>query len=264
MKKIFLLGILFVFIISIFNQSAVIGKERKQMAGKSIIRVHFLTEKMEPPMDEKKVIYCKFTRTSPIIDGRLDDLCWREATKISNFVLSDQSLAKEQTIAYLVHDGNNLYVAFQCFDSQINRLKAKTTDRDNYLIFADDCVEVFLDTNNDRKDYYHFTTNPIGTRHDEECNLADKNVKWNPQWLVKTSVGEKCWFVEMAIPFKELKPEGDIWGLNLTREYPNTSEWSAWSCTYGGFHNPEKFGEVIMEKELYSIKNIDWGGEIIG
>ena len=208
--------------------------------------------------------------TAPIIDGKLNDSSWQKATKVNSFFLIKKAGSPTQkTIAYLGYDKNNLYVAFRCFDDQIQNLKTEVT-RDDGRVDRDSCVEIFLDTNNDRKTYFHFMTNPLGTRYDAhkyERSPPYGEITWNSNWQVKTSKDNQSWIAEIAIPFRSLglksPTEGINWGFNLCREEHRVKEYSSWA-TAKGFHVPEEFGDMVFGKEIVLAKVDDWGNGFFG
>lgn len=212
--------------------------------------------------EEKFKFYkCVEITKSPVIDGKLNDECWQKTEKATNFTLlgSKKGLAAEQTWVSIVYDKVNLYFGIECRENNIKEIVATTSIHDDTQIFADDCVEMFIDTNHDRLTYYHFGVNSLGTRVEEK----EKDRGWDVPWEAKVSLGKSAWSLEIAIPFSSLGTEpkkGELWGLNLNRTRP----YSCWSNTGGGFHAPDKFGHLVfdsyricLEKELlpaYKIK----------
>lgn len=204
----------------------------------------------------------------PVIDGRLDDPAWKTAAKSPPFLISsmggDRIQPKEKTDAYLCYDMDNLYIGFKCFDTQIDKLKAALTGK-NAVVWLDECVEVFLDTNHDRKTYYQFSVNPLGAQNVQD--FATK-LPWGKNWSVKTDVQKEkgYWTVEIALPFASLDIApftAENWGINLCRENHKANEYS---CTgpvaYMNFHNVSNYGMLkwpdkkVFSDFLYEIKSI--------
>ena len=85
------------------------------------------------------------TDSPPKIDGTLNDSCWQKAAQSRGFVQYGPlpgEPASHATTVYLVYDRNRLYVGFECFKDDMNRLAANSTRRDARF-FSDDYVEVF-------------------------------------------------------------------------------------------------------------------------
>ena len=87
----------------------------------------FISQAMGQTVQIKSISAVRATNP-PQIDGKLDDLCWQEAPKATGFV--DQffdKIVKDQTIAYILYDDENIYVAFRCFESQPDKIVANET-----------------------------------------------------------------------------------------------------------------------------------------
>jgi len=80
--------------------------------------------------------------TSPIvIDGKPDEKAWAAAGTIELiFPWESQTGAKQKTIARLLWDDNNLYVSYECEDTDI---VAYRTEHDDPT-YLDDAVEIFI------------------------------------------------------------------------------------------------------------------------
>ncbi|MGH7143782.1 MAG: sugar-binding protein [Planctomycetota bacterium] len=186
---------------------------------------------------------------APKIDGVGDDACWAKARPVSNFILlSDQRLATAQTEVRTVCDGQKMYFLFTCHEPKYGELKAYAINRDEDT-WQDDSVEIFLDTNLDRKTYKHISVNCLGTIQDAD----GQDVLWNAdiQTGVKKTKGK--WTVEIAISVKDLggttPAPGVKWGVNLCRNrQPQPQETSSWAFVGTGFHHPEKFGTMAFTK----------------
>jgi len=198
------------------------------------------------------------TDTAPVVDGRLDDACWRRAVIAGDFVLyGGKGYAVEQTDARVLWDDSRLYIAMRCFDSDIHQLK-RTETKDGSRVFMDDCIEVFCIPGNSSlltnapsgERYFHLCVNAAGARYDEIGYEAPK--RWTGEWVAKTSVHNDRWEVELAIPWEDLGTkarEGAVWSVNFNRGLPargNRREYSGWSITFAGFHDPEHFGKIIF------------------
>lgn len=178
-----------------------------------------------------------------VLDGKLDDPAWKGAAEATPFVLTTgKGPAIKQTTAYLLHDDQALYVAFECLEPKMAGLVARCLERDG-SVFSDDCVELFLDTNRDRQTYFHFAVNPLGTQSDEEG--MDRT--WDARWQAAAGREKDRWVVEMRIPFSELKLGEAVpfaWGINFNREEKQLGENSSWAFVGRSFHTPAKFGTV--------------------
>lgn len=199
------------------------------------------------PDENSRVLRCKYIKSRPHIDGKLDENTWLAAERASGFwLLNAEGKASIQTEVRAAYDSEYLYFAFTCEDPNPDEILMRYTRRDAPL-WWDDCVEVFMDINHDHKTYYHLITNALAARYDAIGQSGFR--KWNPKWQVATTISEDSWYVEIAIPFREMgisSPQpGTIWGFNLNRQrYSAKVERSSWAETLFHFHEPDVFGHL--------------------
>ena len=181
------------------------------------------------------------------IDGRLNEDAWRSAAVVNLSYMPQGEAAPVDTTAYLIYDDVNLYIGFKCAEPDIAKIKATVTKRDGPT-FYDDSVEVFVDPTDKREDYYHLSTNTLGTRFDQKVFDAS----WDGNWTTASSVGSDSWTTEVAIPFAALgvatPTPGTQWALNLTRNRAASGvlQFITWAVPYGSFHSPDRFGKVVF------------------
>ena len=164
---------------------------------------------------------------SPKIDGILSVGEWDNATAINVNIETEpgyNTVAEVSTKAFLMEDGDVLYVAFVAEDDDIDQVRAFFRDRDG--IWRDDRVGVVLDTFNDERRAYEFFVNPFGVQADRIYDDVNRNRddSWNAIWQSAGKLNDKGYVVEMAIPFKQLRfspnQERQTWGIDLVRNYP--------------------------------------------
>ena len=115
--------------------------------------------------------------TSPItIDGKLDEGAWKAAPSVGDFDFPwFKEGGKEQTVAKILWDDENLYVSWYAQDRNIS---ASVTKRHG-PVSKDDCVEIFISPNPKKvKNYYTFEINAIGTM----LNRARTDWSTEPTW----------------------------------------------------------------------------------
>ena len=198
------------------------------------------------------------TGQAPTVDGKLDDACWAQAAVAGEFVLwGGKGYAAEQTDARVLWDDSNLYIGMRCFDSDVTSLKKTVTERDG-PVCGDDCIELFFIPPDNpilakapkAARYFHIAVNALGTRWDEIGMEAPQ--RWNGRWAAKTSTHKNRWEVELAIPWSALKTkpaDGAVWAVNFNRGLPKRGgrgEYSGWSITFAGFHDPDHLGKIIF------------------
>jgi hypothetical protein len=222
----------------------------------------------EVPLSQKE--YTIYRAGGPIsIDGRLDEPAWLAAPDVGAFVFPWHTSGKqEQTVAKMLWDDDNLYVAFLCEDAYI---WAEHSERDS-AVYEDDTVEVFTAPNPDQPNaYFNIEMNVLGIFldqfHPDGAGVPVKE-EWNGEGIqISTAISgtlnddsdeDRFWVLEAALPFRNFEavakhtpPEpGDAWHLNLNRLGGKTnvqySQWSASQTPKPQFHAPADFGRVIF------------------
>lgn len=212
----------------------------------------------------RPMLLCPKTDSPPRIDGQIIDACWKKATHILNFLsMNGDKLATEQSEVYICYDKENLYIAFKCYDSQMDKIKADKTSRDSD-VWTDDCVDVFLDPDLSRRYFYQLIVNTLGTQQDINMTEVSDN-KWNIKWLTKSHRDKDYWSIEISVPFTQLglktPTSGERWGANFNRESPRTPEYSGWVPTGQGFQIPTRFGDLVFTDGPGITFGIDKSGE---
>ncbi len=168
----------------------------------------------------------------PKIDGRLDDACWRMATRAAGFFRLGGNVPiqpGDQTEAWICADKTHLYLAFHCLDSHPELIHASQTQRDGN-IGEDDFVAVDIDSQNARHGLSNFQVTPRGTQGEYlEGGTAD-NITWAGDWKAATARTKDGWTAEMSIPFALLRyPKGaTAFGLNLWRKLAREASVENW------------------------------------
>jgi predicted porin len=170
------------------------------------------------------------------VDMDADKIAATGMAKVEGFVQErpkDGEPASQRTEAYLGFDEKNIYVAFLCFDTEPDKVRARMTRRET--AFSDDFVEVTLDTFHDQRRGYVFWSNPVGVQADglwNEQNAGNgPDFSFDTVWDSEAKVTDKGYVVWMAIPFKSLRfSSSDVqtWGITLLRQIPRANEWSYW------------------------------------
>ncbi|MFH1904267.1 MAG: carbohydrate binding family 9 domain-containing protein [bacterium] len=213
------------------------------------------SSKQASHIPSQKLLRVGPTSAPPVIDGNLNDTCWRNATMASGFITTGGEWARKQTTAYITYDNTYLYIAFECDEPTPEKIKVISTENDSLQLFKGDVVEIFLDPNRDHQTYYHLGISPNGAHYEASCSVGGKEVfrksDWNPDLELKTRIGTHSWVSEMRIPFTSIDSgyplSGAVWGINLTRSRrPGGTVHSSWAMIRGGFNQPNEFGRIVF------------------
>src|SRR6266568_5584544 len=173
-----------------------------------------------PPEKAQPVRMPRFDK-APVIDGKLDDEIWKQATVLKDFYQvqpGDNIAPSKPTEVMLGYDSKFIYVAFHCYDEP-DKVRAAISKRDN--IFNDDYVGILFDTFNDGRKAYEFDFNPLGIQADGIWTDG-QGEDFNPDIVMESKgmVTSDGWTVEAAIPFKSLRyvaGKDKLWGAHFWR-----------------------------------------------
>ena len=163
-----------------------------------------------------------------------------------------------QTYFTIHHDRHKLYISITSYDQNIY---SYYENRDDHL-WKEECVEVFIDTDDNPQNYVELEVSPAGVLFDsfivnsdmidvESTSAVDlKTIKYTVSVTGTlndaTDVDEK-WHSEISINLNELdktfNPKSSKWKINFYRINRDTAAetYMAYSPTFGKFHQPDKF-----------------------
>ncbi|MCC7085280.1 MAG: hypothetical protein IT427_09765 [Pirellulales bacterium] len=192
----------------------------------------------------------------PAMDGRLDDVCWKNAIFTGQFVEQDGDRPAESSASFAVaYNDDSLFIGIKLPEPLIKNLHCEATTRDGD-IGNDDSVEVLLQSVISGAEYYHLMVNARGIVYD----ALGTDSRFDMEWRSAVSAGENEWSVEIAIPFSSILNQqkvapGTLWKLNVCRNrFVNADrrpdhlpERSCWSNNQSGHHRLSGFGHLVFE-----------------
>ncbi len=195
------------------------------------------------------------TEMPPVIDGKLDDPVWENATRFDDFLTFKPDFGKptsEPTVVLVAYDRKCIYFAFDCRDSEPSRIKAAMSKRDG--IDMDDWIGVVLDTFGDKQGGYLFEVNPLGVQLDGMIN-ADGNgdASFDTVWESKGFIHSGGYSAEVAVPFKSLRypfKKKITMGLLVSRYIGRKSE----QTSFPGL-SPEG-GAIMTQSQMIELSDV--------
>jgi len=178
----------------------------------------------------------------PKIDGDLADEAWKTAGRAEEFLdRANGTVAVEQSVAYITYDKQYIYVAYECLDSEPDKVDARETIRDSkYATRSDnpnqeDNVTFAIDPYFSKKpeDVSVFSVNALGTPSAQIAGGRGGKLEWKGNWDAAAKKTERGWSVEMRIPWSILnyptsgKPTS--MGVNFFRYQYRTRTETVWS-----------------------------------
>lgn len=219
----------------------------------------------------KKTVSVKIKKavSVPVIDGVLDEECWKKAVPMKSFVKYNENVpADDKTVAKMTFGENALYISVIAEEKDMPRVK-KMLDASKRGPWGTDLIEVFIDFNNDMNSYYQFAANAKGEKYAARLKSPRQPVPWDCEWSAAGKLLDNAWTVEMKIPYtcfdlSKFSDAGEM-GINICRtSLGEPKSYSAWSYPYGGFHSPRAFGVArgfqrgALKPFLFDIVSLDW------
>ncbi len=188
---------------------------------------------------------------APTLDGNvLDDPAWKASPVISGFHQEqpdEGQPASENTEVRIVFTRDTLYIGVVCYDREPGSIIVSDSRRDAGLDETDS-FRIIFDTYRDRQNGFVFGTNPAAIEYDAQVTNEGQggggvsgqqggsgsgfNINWDAAWQVRTTIDERGWHAEFAIPFRTLRfPSGtdQIWGVNFQRNIRRRNERAYWA-----------------------------------
>lgn len=214
---------------------------------------------IEIPNIERPTAKVFAVRESPALDGKLNDECWKKSVTLKFRSNSTGELYSPATTARLCYDENNLYVAIQCDEPEMEKLNVDITEDGNINVYLEDSVEIFLDPQRTEATYAQILINANGAVAEIKVvslgGVRDNN--WCSEAKAVSFKRKDGWDLEVAIPLKNLLSTGNFvqdWGVNICRnrsaglQANGKERLSAWSPTFGHYGEPSRFGKITLVK----------------
>jgi len=162
------------------------------------------------------------------IDGLILESGWASASpRFADLEVdpAENIPARQRTEIRIAYDDDFLYASFVCYETDMSKLRANVSDRDN--MFDDDYIILILDTYGDQQKAYEFFVNPRNIQGDglmtEGSNGNTEDISYEMIWHSAAMIGDSSWTAELAIPFKSIRfPDVDVqkWIVLVGRAYP--------------------------------------------
>jgi hypothetical protein len=112
------------------------------------------------------VLWVPHPKAPPVIDGKLDDPCWKDARPVTLGFSTGAwwDVPSQKTEAQVLADDRAVYFAVRCYEQTPEAMIASGARRKGMVVGAD-AVEFFLDPGRRRQrhDYFHLIITPDGT-----------------------------------------------------------------------------------------------------
>ena len=94
-------------------------------------------------------------------------------------------------------------------------------------------MEINIDSYNDKRTAFSFTSTVSGVKGDEFITEDGRNwdTSWDPIWYLKTNIDDQGWTAEVRIPLNQLRFSNSLsqeWGIQFTRRNFRKESRSVW------------------------------------
>ena len=181
---------------------------------------------------EVPLVPAVFAHAAPVLDGKLDDSLWADASMLDDLHCKALDRAPtEPTTIWLAQDSTHMYFAARMYDDRPDQIRMEVTQRNSNL-WPDDFIAVYLDVQDQHRydGAYVFRVNPRGTQDEYIPDGSAGKTEWVGDWQAVARMDSLGWTVEFAVPFSLFnhKPGRHTVGLWIERHHARIDEWASW------------------------------------
>lgn len=226
--------------------------------------VFFRFDPAEAPSDLTltRSILARMLPAAPVIDGRLDDEVWRQASTLGPLSrVGSAEPAPVETQLSVGHFKGTLYVGIQCYEADRGRRWRREIVGRDAQSMTDDGIALLFNARNDRAGLSVVVVSPLGGTATYRTAGGQKDVGWRPEMQVRCAENEFGWAVELALPRAALEtPGNDVIGFNVVRRRPGTAgEPFAWNPAPAAFEQGAYLGLLCFETRPCAIQKVEVG-----
>lgn len=197
----------------------------------------------------------RLTTEKPVIDGVLDDACWKTGVwegSFTQWIPDEGGKPSQPTELKILYDNRNIYVAIRAWDSEPEKISRRAGRRDEFI---GDIVGVCFDSYHDHRTGFEFDVTAAGQKLDLVLtNPSNVDLNWNAVWIGKAGREDSAWTVEMQIPLSQLRyseEKTQVWGLHCWRWIDRFQEESDWEV-----QSSKGPGALYLFGELHGISDL--------
>ena len=220
------------------------------------------SENKIPGVNVRNYTTQRLTTPKPVIDGKLNDDCWKTGTwagEFTQWIPIEGGKPTMPTEVNILYDDKNIYVAIRAYENEPDKIQRYAGVRDE---FAGDIVGVNFDSYFDHRTGFEFDLTAYGQQIDLVLfNPNNIDMSWNPVWKGKVGMEDSAWVAEMEIPLSQLrysKIEEQVWGMHVWRWIGRLQEESDWERqTFSNAGVLYNFGKLHGIKGLKKSRRLE-------
>jgi hypothetical protein len=223
-------------------------------------RASFLgLSRMGAPYIGRKELACGWLPEAPEIDGHIDSTEWAAATPVSDFRGDLHADPEGHAMRALVgRDTTHLYLAFSCDAHLIPGRETGIRHSSDARVAGDRRLEVSFSQPDGGQPPVILAVTPLGALSGRPSALRERGRSW-------TAVSRRSpnrWDVEATVPFETLGIDrpSELQLLRFNVAFADgkapADRW-AWSVTYGGPEDPDRFGDLLVSRPPDKQKDLE-------
>jgi len=226
-----------------------------------------------------KTLVAYKTPVPPLLDGYLEDECWKHADRTRNAWVQKvtRDVSPKQTVLYACYDDKNLYLAYVAEEPNLKGVmfieRRKSPDSRRFEAYGGDSGEIFIETDGlggDGHGWQYIFNIYSNMGYDGLNPYTGEGTNWESGYRVKGALGPRRWVVELAMPFKGYRwkkyaykgppQRGEKWGIRVVRNGrppPSGEDRMESTWTYNpvaSWHNPWPTGTLVFD-DLNLLRN---------
>jgi hypothetical protein len=221
------------------------------------------------PGKQPVYITSRLVTAKPVIDGKLDDECWKHGTWAGDyhqFTPNEGAKPTYPTEHNIQYDDKNLYIAFRAYDKDPKKIHRYAGVRDEIV---GDMVGVNFDSYHDYRTGFEFTVSAWGQKVDLVLfNPNNWDFNWNAVWKTKVGMEDSAWVAEIEVPLSQLRysnKDEQVWGMHTWRWIDRFQEESNWEKqTKTGPGMLYNYGDFIGIKGLKKSRRLELQPFVLG
>lgn len=193
---------------------------------------------------------------APVLDGKLDDIAWKSAPIIDEFLEYEPTtgaVPRFKTEVRVLYDDKYLYIMGRMSDPAPDSIISLLSRRD--VRTESEQLKLVIDSYHDKRTAYQFITNPAGVKRDFYVyNDNTEDATWDAVWDVATNIDSLGWTAEFRIPFSQIRFNRDTdktFGLLIVRDVARTRQRISWPL-----YRRDKQGYVSQGGEISGIQSL--------
>ena len=165
---------------------------------------------------------------APVLTGHPGGAGWEKALTVQ--------FERRKAVARIGRSADFLFVSVESEHGCPEESVSNVTEHDGD-VFADDCLDLFIDASGQRKDFYQIIANTRGVIFDHyRDELGRTRKSWDSGATAAGSYKGNSFYIEMAVPLAALAPQGGGIGLAIACY----TRWNLFGdSVFGKYHRPE-------------------------